>query len=58
MKICETCEHAIFDPLWGEYKCDEHKIFVPDTEKYSSCPKHEKGEPKLTKVTREDREQC
>lgn len=25
MANCKTCEHAIFDAQWGEYKCDIFK---------------------------------
>lgn len=31
MKACKTCEHAVFDELWGEYKCKkkERRIYEP-----------------------------
>lgn len=33
MNTCKNCEHAIFDQLWGEYKCGL---------KYRSCSKNER----------------
>lgn len=28
---CSTCEHSVFDPLWGEWKCKvlQHRIYHP-----------------------------
>lgn len=30
MENCKNCEHAVFDPLWGEYKCKarETRIYI------------------------------
>ena len=30
MENCKTCEHAVFDELWGEYKCKkrETRIYI------------------------------
>lgn len=30
---CKNCKHAIFDPVWGEYKCSVLHIRVYDTER-------------------------
>lgn len=27
---CTTCKHAVFDEMWGEYKCKERHIRVYD----------------------------
>ena len=46
---CTTCKKAVFDPLWGEYKCSvyQHTIYLPD--KVEECPEYKQGEPKETK---------
>lgn len=33
-KNCKTCAHAIFDELWGDYKCKvrEIRVRVPEHE--------------------------
>lgn len=48
MNPCKTCEHAVFDPLWGEYKCTvkEHYIYG-DIE--HECPDHKEGTPAISK---------
>ena len=30
-KGCSTCEHSVFDPIWGEWKCKvlHHRIYHP-----------------------------
>lgn len=25
---CKNCEHCLFDPQWGEYKCEERKTIL------------------------------
>ena len=46
---CDKCEHALFDKIWGEYKCAilQHMIYrLEDT----CLGKHyKKGEPKEAK---------
>lgn len=29
---CATCQHGIFDPTWGEWKCKKnaHRIYVEE----------------------------
>lgn len=34
---CPDCENAIFDDVWGEYKCKIRKIRINDPNKYSNC---------------------
>lgn len=31
-QVCKNCEHAIFCPTMGEYKCllYEHRVYFPD----------------------------
>ena len=40
---CVEWEHAIFDEVWGEYKCrkKKHKIHKPD--EYTDCKDFKKG---------------
>lgn len=44
-KSCKTCENAIFNERWGEYKCkiSQHRIYEPDDQK--NCIDYKKGEP-------------
>lgn len=42
-----TCENAIFDERWGEYKCKARQHRIPDVEQYcTDCKdyKQKKGE--------------
>lgn len=46
-KDCTCCKHAIFNEMWGEYKCKivQHKV-VPVI---VACSSYEKGEPTISK---------
>ena len=44
--ICGTCKNAIFDALWGDYKCGIKKRNVYDE---VSCPEYSKGVPQGSK---------
>ena len=41
MNSCKNCTNAIFDEVWGEYKCKVHEHRIRDVDKYLDCPKHE-----------------
>lgn len=45
---CETCKNAIFDPVWGEYKCRvrHQRIYKPPMD---ICEWYDKGEPTESK---------
>lgn len=43
--MCKTCKHAIFDPLWGDYKCSKTQRRVTDDEFRNGCDEYEKGVP-------------
>lgn len=43
MDSCKNCANAIFDEVWGEYKCKVHKHRIHDVDKYLDCPHHEKS---------------
>ena len=49
MDNCITCEHAIFDAVWGEYKCDvnAHRVLNP---KWFKCESYKEGKPKESKA--------
>lgn len=53
MANCRDCKHAIFDDVWGEYKCAEHEQVIYDLDEYSGCKVYEKGEPKESKENRD-----
>lgn len=48
MKYCKNCAHAIFDQLFGDYKCDITQSSV-QTHFTVDCPDYEKGEPTISK---------
>lgn len=39
MGKCSTCAYSIFDYLWGEYKCEQFKTVIYDTDKRVNCEK-------------------
>lgn len=39
---CANCEHAVFDKVWGEYKCKEFKRRIYILLGSSECPKYTK----------------
>lgn len=42
MTRCTTCEHAVFDELWGEYKCKKkHRKVYKDAES-AKCEDYKK----------------
>lgn len=48
MKYCKNCTHAIFDQLWGSYKCGIKQTSV-DTHFTVDCPDYEEGNPTISK---------
>ena len=45
MKNCTTCNKAIYDAKWGNYKCSEKKTYIPDVEHLMACSNHSEGNP-------------
>ena len=39
-KNCTNCANAIFDEVWGEYKCTVLKHRIYDLNMYTSCTAH------------------
>lgn len=56
-KNCTTCANAIFDKLWGEYKCKlyQHRIYNSDV--IMSCVDYKKGTPAESKKNEEDEDE-
>ena len=50
MNDCKNCANAIFDEVWGEYKCKKFEHRIRDVDKYVDChghtPKNKKEEKK------------
>ena len=47
---CMNCTHAIFDPLWGEYKCSKKERYCTDDEMwYNDCEMYNEGKPSVSK---------
>ena len=40
--VCSKCKHAIFDEVFGEYKCGIRHIRIYNPEKYAGCEHYEK----------------
>lgn len=51
MANCQNCTYAIFDEVWGEYKCAAYEHTIYDLDSYSDCKLYEKGEPEDSKET-------
>jgi len=50
MDNCVDCEHSVFDPVWGEYKCKKFERRIYILLNSSECPEYKKGsEKKLSK---------
>lgn len=43
---CKTCGKAIFDALWGDWKCSVHKRWCRKSELEKGCDEYKNGEPK------------
>ena len=43
---CKACGKAIFDALWGDWKCSVHKRWCRKSELEEGCNDYKKGEPK------------
>ena len=49
MKNCTNCTKAIFDPLWGEYKCGVTQLTMYNPGSTSQCNAYVEGTPSKTK---------
>ena len=46
---CSKCEHAIIDPVWGEYKCSKKQRYV-NNRIDANCSDFKEGKPKESKI--------
>lgn len=53
-ETCKTCKNAIFDPVWGEYKCSVLQRRVR-SEPVTNCRFYKKGKPAISKEEEEER---
>ena len=44
MTNCETCEHSVFDKVWGELKCKAQQRRVYDPSSVVECPDYKEKE--------------
>jgi hypothetical protein len=55
MKDCTNCANALFDEVWGEYKCKEVCHVIYDTDGQVDCIYYKKGKPGISKDKPEER---
>lgn len=55
-KNCTTCANAIFDALWGEYKCKLYQHRIYNSEAIISCVDYKKSTPTESKKNKESDE--
>ena len=48
MSNCTNCGNAIFDEIWGDYKCSVYKRAV-STNEHVGCKQYQEGTPKTSK---------
>lgn len=41
MNSCKNCANAIFDEVWGEYKCKVYERYIRNCKKHVDCENHE-----------------
>lgn len=58
VKNCTTCDKAVFDHLWGEYKCKLDMRRVYDPEKMNNCPSYKKAGVEPAKKGGEEYGEC
>ena len=42
MNSCKNCANAIFDDVWGEYKCRVYEHRIRDVDRYLDCESHDR----------------
>lgn len=52
-KNCFTCGNALFDKVWGEYRCTKSQCYV-EPERIEDCTGYKKGEPGEAKGVTDD----
>lgn len=56
MENCKTCKNAIFDEIWGDFKCKHSHLVVYNPEDVNGCVHYEKGKPKISENNKYERE--
>ena len=56
MDDCRNCSNALFDDIWGEYKCkiDKKKHSLDGQLVGAKCSYHKKGTPEIAKGVTEE----
>ena len=54
VRKCECCSKALFNPLWGEYKCSVTKRMAKNYELKNGCEQYKNGKPGISKGTEEE----
>ena len=49
MEKCKTCKHALYDEVWGEYKCRLSRYVRYPKDAMQKCDDYEKGTPETSK---------
>lgn len=49
---CRQCEHCIFDPLWGEFKCEERQTILYILLHADECYAFEESKTKELKIAK------
>jgi hypothetical protein len=57
MENCSNCKNALFDEIWGEYKCkiDKRHHYFDGQAVGAKCSYHEKGTPGIARPIIEER---
>lgn len=56
MENCKTCKNAIFDEIWGDYKCKVNHLVIYNAQDVEGCVYYKKGEPKISKDNKYEKE--
>lgn len=51
---CKHCTNAIFDEVWGDYKCKILKRVLKETDDANHCVYYKKGDAAMSAESRED----
>lgn len=54
IRECEYCSKALFNPLWGEYKCSVTHRKAKDEELKNGCAEYKNGKPGISKGIEEE----
>lgn len=56
MANCKNCKHAIFDEVWGDYKCKINYLVIYDPKDVEHCVYYDKGKPAISENNKYDEE--